>query len=308
MNKHKITMLIIAFFWLLLAIFASLFFIRLLTGRSCPLSLKSRFSGNVKNLSVEEYQFDVEDISELSLELISESIDLTKSSDNFIHVRVSSSLPEAERAVPRIKDHVLEIKRNKPKTRFFTFYAFKESVEVAIPESLMLKKDFLIQAFSTSGSISMSDMSASEIFAYSTSGSIRAKNVNAKKFDFKSTSGSVKVEDSSCKNAALHSTSGSIVFEGSANEADLRSTSGSVNAVFLEMPKKDSRFASTSGSVRLSLPENEGFDFHYSTISGSVRNEFTDFRGKKSGVNRYKDGGIAFDLTSTSGSVRIERN
>lgn len=307
MNKHKITMLIIAFFWLLLAIFASLFFIRLLTGGSCPLPLKSRFSENTKNLSVEEYQFDTEGISELSLELIPESIDLTKSSDNFIHVRVSS-LAGSESPVPRIKNHVLEIKRNKPKTRFFSFYAFKESVELAIPESLMLKKDFLIQAFSTSGSISMSDMSASEIFAYSTSGSIRAKNVNAKKFDFKSTSGSVKVEDSSCKNAALHSTSGSIVFEGFADEADLRSTSGSVNAVFLEMPKKDSRFASTSGAVRLSLPENDGFDFHYSTISGSVRNEFTDFRGKKSGVNRYKDGGIAFDLTSTSGSVRIERN
>ena len=307
MNKHKITMLIIAFFWILLAIFASLFFIRLLTGGSCPLSLKSRFLGNTKNLSVEEYQFDVEGISELSLELIPESIDLTKSSDSFIHVRVSS-LAGAESPVPRIKNHVLEIKRSKPKTRFFSFYAFKESVEVSIPESLMLKKDFIIQAFSTSGSISMSDMSASEIFAYSTSGSIRAKKVHAIKLDFKSTSGSVKVEDSSCKNASLHSTSGSIVFEGFADEADLRSTSGSVNAVFLEMPKKNSRFVSTSGSVRLSLPENEGFDFHYSTISGSVRNEFTGFRGKKTGVNRYKDGGIAFDLSSTSGSVRIERN
>ena len=309
MNIHKLSMIIMGFLWLILAVIGILFFLRILSGGSCPFIGKGSFLfQSSKNSIVEEFTFDATNINTLSIDLISESIRIEKSFDDSIRVKISSTNVQEQRPKAFVEKESLQIKRGKIAFFLFRFGWFNEYVEVSLPSSLFEKKDFRINAYSTSGSIQASHIQAKHIDLRSTSGSIAFNDLKAQEIIASSTSGSLKAEEAFFTKASLKSTSGSIVFDGSCDEAEFQSTSGSVRAAFSTMPKKNSTFSSTSGSVRVSLPENEGFEFVYSTVSGSARNDFTSLRSSKRGSERYKNGGVLLHLSSTSGSVRIEKN
>lgn len=309
MNKHKLSMIIMGFLWIVLAVIGILFLLRILSGGSCPLIGKGKsFFQFSKNSIVEEFTFDANNINTLFIDLVSESIRIEKSFDESIRVKISSTNVQEQRPKAFVEKESLHITKGKTLFPLFSIRLINEYVEVSLPSSLFEKNDFRINAYSMSGSIHVSHIKAKQINLRSTSGSIVFNNLEAEEIIAGSTSGSLKAEESSFAKANLKSTSGGIVFDGSCDEAEFRSTSGSVRAKFLALPKNNSSFSSTSGSVRVSLPENEGFEFVYSSISGSVRNEFTNLRSSKRGSERYKAGGVVLNLTSTSGSVRIEKN
>lgn len=309
MNKHKLSMIIMGFLWLILAVIGTVFFLRILSGGSCPLIGKGKYLfQSSQNSKIEEFTFDANNINTLSIDLISESIRIEKSFDDFIRVKIFSTDVQEQRPKAFVEKESLYISKGKTPFPLFSFRLYNGYVEVSLPSSLFEKNDFRINAISTSGSIQVSHIKAKHIDLRSTSGSIAFNDLEAQEIIAFSTSGSLKAEEAFFTKASLKSTSGSIVFDGSSDEAEFRSTSGSVRAKFFALPKNNSSFTSTSGSVRVSLPENEGFEFVYSSISGSVRNEFTNLRSSKRGSERYKAGGVVLNLTSTSGSVRIEKN
>lgn len=200
-------------------------------------------------------------------------------------------------------------------------------ITLSLPQSIELKVK------NTSGDVQISEYASDELRVVTTSGNIKVTDVNADCF-FKATSGDVygkqitgSIEMTSTSGnqtfavvngnissvatsgdiqfrgvegtVSAQATSGNISFEDFKGEVNATTTSGNINGVNVNLIG-ESRFKATSGNLSMLLSnkeENVGFDL--SATSGSIR--LDDKRvGNKLIVNQ---GNVAVKGTTTSGNI-----
>lgn len=293
---------IIAGSWFLLGIIALFSFISWLGQGRLPFDIKDFNPGSAVT-TVENFSDAA--INTLDISIISDRVIVSGSGRDDFEVTVSSNLSDDFKPKALVKDGVLYITQKSNRSFWGSFG--NGYVEVIVPSSVMKREDFIIQASSVSGSVSISDCAADKIGFSSTSGSIRGSNLRTPTLKASSVSGSVKMENCDVQALEVKSTSGSVSFSGSCDFVTAASVSGSVKVRSSTMLTRDSTLKSMSGSVHLYIPNNDGFIMDYSSMSGSARNSFNGLDSKKSGKNKYGNGGITLNLESMSGSVSVER-
>ena len=200
----------------------------------------------------------------------------------------------------------------------FQITGLEKVLTVTLPEGTALKK---AEITGTSSDLYMEPTSAEEVRLSSTSGDVYAE-VSARRISAGSTSGNVTVTQTGetetaeltstsgnligrfaeVKTVKAGSTSGSILVEAEkAGKAELSSTSGRIGTDIKSF--EDLKIHATSGSISATLPELPGLSGRVSTTSGSFE---TGLPLTKNG-DTYScgDGSMHFDISTTSGSVRI---
>jgi DUF4097 and DUF4098 domain-containing protein YvlB len=187
---------------------------------------------------------------------------------------------------------------------------------------------------SNSGSITVNDIGSDTMaLVRTTSGNIRVQRIAADKIQVSTNSGSIYC-GTALGNIAVITTSGSVDFERMNGNVVAKSTSGSINFRMLRGALRanttsgsirctvvestgDITLGATSGSVTLSLPRNMGFHFSARVMSGTLSTPFSDqlyspFSDRHSATGTIGAAGIAeaelisVDITTTSGSIRVE--
>lgn len=163
---------------------------------------------------------------------------------------------------------------------------------------------------STSGRIDARTLSAEELKLSTVSGKLTG-DFSAVNAGISSTSGKIELRGDAAGTLKLSSVSGSVRFEGTAGgSVKAKTTSGSSCLALGTMPES-LQSSSVSGSVTLLLPDTaEGFSAEYHTVSGGFDCDFpvTGTREKRSGSLRCGMGKTRIDLSTTSGSMRIEKS
>lgn len=129
--------------------------------------------------------------------------------------------------------------------------------------------------------------------------------------ELESTNGSIRVEGVA-GGVAARSTNGSVRLSDVAGGVRVRTTNGSIQTAFGpgSLPDRDMELRTTNGSVTLTLPDGAGAQIEARTTNGRINTDFPlTVQGRLgrrvSGV--LGDGGPEIRLTTTNGSIRIER-
>lgn len=277
MKKNKI----VGIFWFLLA--AVLFVILIASFRygkgftKSPINLSNLFSLSTTQL-VESKDFQVNDIMQIDISLLSESISIETTSDDKISVEVFSSgsnIPQVN-----LENSKLIVKSSGKK------FVGKSRVVVKLPDFNFLE----------------------EVKIKTMSGSVKIDKVHAEKLICNVASGSVFVNTFSGTSIDINSVSGSIHFDGLCQLVNLSSLSGSINTKFEKPLAKDINISSKSGSIRLDVPSDSDLSISYKCTSGSYKNKITGTYGKQ---GKELMGGNTnlfsfIHVESTSGSINIE--
>ena len=94
--------------------------------------------------------------------------------------------------------------------------------------------------------------------------------------------------------------------DGSFDKINAESVSGSVDFTTSKPLSKDSDFSAISGSVKLDLPKSSEYEVDYDTVSGSFRDEITGISGSKSGKSQNGKGSVKINVSTVSGSIKIQ--
>jgi len=148
---------------------------------------------------------------------------------------------------------------------------------------------------SISGSLHITDVEANAFSIDSTSGSITINGVNTSSMDIHSISGSVRLSDAVIKSVKCNTTSGSMNLSGSFDSATLGSISGSVTIRSTVVPD-NLRVDTTSGSVSVTVPDSGAVSVYHSSTSGRLSSDIPV-------IMQGKD--AQFRFSTISGAVRI---
>ena len=166
----------------------------------------------------------------------------------------------------------------------------------------------------TSGAIRLTSVTADDIRLSSVSGTVHASDSGAVTLNSSSTSGAINLSgsfrdatlrsvsgrlilESSASNGEIiaNTTSGSISVSGSFESANLSSISGAVSISSAVIPAS-LRASTTSGGVTITVPDYGTITVRHSSTSGRFTSDIPVI---------MQSSGAQFDLSSTSGSVRI---
>lgn len=119
--------------------------------------------------------------------------------------------------------------------------------------------------------------------------------------------GKIIVNDVKAKTIDINHISGSIVLNNIAGITNAKTISGSIDASFVETPKKDCAFYSVSGSLRTSFPENLNATVNYNLFSGSFKTNYETKKGNNKHQKIIGNGLINIEYASVSGSVQVNK-
>jgi len=159
-----------------------------------------------------------------------------------------------------------------------------------------------IDISSTSGGIFADYLSASTIEINKTSGTLSVGQMVSSIVDISSTSGSIEIEHIDTKSMSINSTSGSVgLHDMKVSNLDINSTSGSTD---IDINEADTiNINKTSGSTEIKL-SSEGATLSHKKKSGSFSTKLEYL--VKGGKYIFGDGKTIINITTTSGSLRVE--
>ncbi|NLG28732.1 MAG: DUF4097 domain-containing protein [Chloroflexi bacterium] len=146
-----------------------------------------------------------------------------------------------------------------------------------------------VRVNSVSGDAAVKDVSG-DVEVQSMSGDVEVRNDRGKLWA-RSVSGDVDVRASRLRDASLETVSGDVRLETPLNE--------------------EGRYLarSTSGDLHLRVPQNQGLTVVFQTLSGDLSTKLPhEDRRQGWGKHEYliNGGGVAFDVTTTSGDVHVD--
>ena len=251
-----------------------------------------------EGMAISDYEADVQEIQNIRLNFVSESIDVVVTDGDTIRIEEKSSRPlkddelmvcsvsgDTLRADSGLKDNWVE---------WFNLGWVDIQVTLYVPASYQGNFDL----YSTSGAVRVKDVTPGTLKVNSTSGALYVEDATAANLDMGSTSGAVKASGGEYGGVHLSSVSGGISFAGSADNLRASSTSGAIAVTAENMPAMMD-VGTVSGGVLLVLPENDGFTIKTDTVSGSVNNDFAVAH------DMYKDGGSNISVSTVSGAISI---
>ena len=207
-------------------------------------------------------------------------LEISKSSDSKIHIDFEGKAENYCRLSHNGSEiHVKEIKR---KGRFYTHINGK--VYITLPESF-----------------------DNELKIDNVSGSVKIYDIEIEKASIEAVSGSVSITDCDIKKAKIDTVSGSSKVSGNFGQLNIESVSGSINAETGTELVGKCNFESVSGSIHLAIPANMGYSMEYETMSGSFKDEIAGISGSKHGNYTHGNGNTEIEISTMSGSIKIEK-
>lgn len=177
---------------------------------------------------------------------------------------------------------------------------------------------------STSGNVQINALSATQVNLRITSGGLSATDISGQTLSCRVTSGNMSVAGE-FSSVATDQTSGGIEMSGiKAQSFDAKTTSGrltvrgeiaAINAKATSgsmsfdtsVPLEGLSLKLTSGNISVAMPDSDGFTLDVKRTSGNVDTDFplSYTNIDRAGVGTYKNGGPAYFVDMTSGSVHI---
>lgn len=139
------------------------------------------------------------------------------------------------------------------------------------------------------------------------SGSVKIYGIKAEKASIEAVSGSVSITDCDIKKAKVDTVSGSSKVSGNFEQLNIESVSGSIRAESGRALVGKCDFESVSGSIQLAIPANMGYSMEYETMSGSFKDEIAGVSGSKHGKYTHGNGNTEIEVSTMSGSIKIEK-
>lgn len=156
---------------------------------------------------------------------------------------------------------------------------------------------------STSASLDVSGLNVSGCFDFdSTSGGLSAERVNAGSVSVDTVSGGTSFLNGSADELDMSTTSGKVEASGRFDRIDADTVSGSVT-LDCDVCPRELEVETASGSVKLTLPKGSGFTVEYDTTSGSFQCDFAVI--SRGGTHIAGSGSAEFDVDTVSGSLTI---
>ena len=138
------------------------------------------------------------------------------------------------------------------------------------------------------------------------SGSVKIYGIKAEEASIEAVSGSVSITDCDIKKAKVDTVSGSSKVSGNFEQLNIESVSGSIKAESGKALVEKCDFESVSGSIQLAIPANMGYSMEYETMSGSFKDEIAGVSGSKHGKYTHGSGNTEIEVSTMSGSIKIE--
>ncbi len=282
------------------------------------------------------YQIEVADVDSININWTAGRVTVTPYDGNEIQLveYAQRSLDKDEKLIYSVNGNTMAVSYSDKKWRWFDPMPSKK-LEVFLPEELAADlNDFTldcvsaaaevtdlqagsIQVKTVSGEGYLSELSADTGDFKSTSGTLELNSIHIPKITLKTVSGEIKTEGLDTEDVSAHSTSGSvrfsdvatkqlqfdtvsgdISFQGSYEEMQANSTSGSINVTDQAIPT-GFHIKTVSGEVNLTMPSFEGFNLYKKTVSGSFDCEIP--------VTTQNESNAPYTIKTTSGGIDIRK-
>lgn len=243
-------------------------------------------------------------ITSLDIEWYVGGVEITKSTDNRIHIveKSSSNLDENKLVKPRVSNNTLYLhSRNKNNVNFLFYQSPMTYLELQLPD-----QDYShFKLYMTSGKTNITDFFVSKLDLDMTSGNLHLNNLKSEDMNITMTSGNASFNQVHTNNLELGMTSGNASFTGTiTNDLDVEMTSGDLDLDTSSDSPNSLKLEMTSGSATLTLSENEGFKISLDKSSGHFRPD-----SKMTQINdelyEYMQSTVNYTVEMTSGSLSI---
>lgn len=243
-------------------------------------------------------------ITSLDIEWYVGGVEITKSTDNRIHIveKSTSNLDENKLVKPKVSNNTLYLhSRNKNNVNFLFYQSPMTYLELQLPD-----QDYShFKLYMTSGKTSITDFFITKLDLDMTSGNLHLNNLKSEDMNITMTSGYASLNQVYTYDFNLGMTSGNASFVGTiTNDLDVEMTSGDLDLdTSLDSPNS-LKLEMTSGNATLTLSENEGFHVAVDKSSGHFRPD-----SKMTRINddlyEYMQSTINYSVEMTSGSLNI---
>ena len=176
------------------------------------------------------------------------------------------------------------------------------ALDVSIPE--IYTKNLSIKMLS--GDVKIDPLNLESLIFHTSSGKLEAEQIHAGKITVTSASGSINMNGCSAKETKICTSSGNITLKNNVGDLDLKSSSGKVQADYMNFENQNMKIETASGSVKLELPDTAEFLVEAKTSSGDFKSDFPIQITNKKDVNGQigtKKNKIM--LQTLSGSMKI---
>ena len=231
-----------------------------------------------KSPAPKENSFSAAEIESISIELTSIPQKITSPSDGMIHIVFED---KADEYCAFKKTGKKIFVKEKAQKGFLS--KSRGCVKIALPENF-------------DGDVSFE----------SVSGSVRVNGLKHDTVSIETVSGAISLSDTQIKELACETVSGAQKISGKYDKVSANSVSGSIEFLDEKPLQSDCMFSSVSGSILLTLVKSCDYMLSYDSTSGSFRDEITGVRGKKSGTSVNGSGKVHIDVTTVSGSIRVQ--
>jgi len=284
----------------IIAVVSTYIFLTLFNSQALPFSLPQRKEPTIilQNIVLDDT------ITSLDLEWYSGGVEITKSTDNKIHIIEKSavSLEESKWVKPIVSNKTLILhSRNKYNFTLFFFETPVSYLELQLPEQTYSR----FKTTLTSGKTSISNFNVENFDLVMTSGNLHLNNIISNDMNVTMTSGDAYLIQVHTDDLRLGMTSGNTSFTGTVkNRLDVNMTSGNLD---LDTSSESPNFMNvemTSGNTTVTLSGNRGFQVAIDKTSGNF-NPDSKMNRINDSLYQYLDSGLNYSVEMTSGQFSI---
>lgn len=263
----------------------------------------SRYDGDWSYVQLKEQSIS-EEINSLDINWKGGDVIFYESDNATVKIvqRGVKNTPEAEFFNYNVSNGKLTIQDGK-RTAGLRIFPFSFSIGSDLDVYLPQKTYETLAVKTVGGDVDLQSFQAAALEMKSTSGDLTASGTYTE-MTLETTSGDMEFSSAQTDRLELHTVSGEASFKGSAKQINANSTSGDLSFKVEDMPEAVS-VHTVSGEIAFALPENDGFSVEFHSVSGDLYSDFWDRTDRYN--TKYKDGGKLFDLSTTSGDVRLHK-
>lgn len=264
--------------------------------------------GNDKNYSSSnEENISIDDINNINMNFGSEKVLISTTTSDEIRLVQSSTAPLDSDDLITISKDGNSLTLNKPinVSRFNIMNFRREKIELYIPEKYTESLDISL----SSGSLSINNLKLKNLNVTLSSGSTQIEKIDAENIKLKLSSGNFVGNDITSSNISTNISSGNLKVSGDFSNITTETSSGNTNISSKTAPNSLNSEV-TSGKTEIAIPDNDGFNLQYRKSSGSINSDFSlnGFdKANKSGNVKYKNGGNSYNLSVSSGTLKLKK-
>jgi hypothetical protein len=284
----------------IIALASTYVFLTLFNGQTLPFTFPERKEPTIvlQNIVLDDT------IDSVDLEWYAGGVEITKSSDNKIHIveKSSAQLDESKWVRPVVNGDTLVL-HSRNKYNFVIFFLVNPDsyLELQLPDQAYENFKTLV----TSGNYSISDFDVNRFNLTMTSGNLHVNNMNSEDMNITMTSGDSYFIQVNTNTFDINMTSGNTSFTGSiSNELDIEMTGGNLDLDTSNDSPNQLNIDMTSGNANLTLSEDEGFQVAIDKTSGNFNPDSRLTRLNDS-LYQYLDYKLNYSVDMTSGSLSI---